>query len=295
MSNIIQIKHGWNTPTSTGVLRSYELGFVDSDNRLIIGVDGALPKEIKVNQATSAEQLGGKSADKYATVENLTKKENPLVVTKAGYADNAGYAGNAGNLGGKPASDYASATSVASNTQNIGKINTTLTNTNTTLANTNSTLANTNSNLNRIDTDLNNTKADLKKVEQAIAGLQPAGNYVKTTKLYDNASGSTGTVTLSDSAANFSLLEIIVGYSDKVICGNAKIYQPNSKSVDISASTVGGTKSIGMSRTRCTISGNTITQSNNYKTQISLTDSGTVTWATPTANNLYIYSVIGYK
>ena len=99
MSNVIQIKHGQSAP-GAGVLKSHELGFVDSDDRLIIGADGEC-KEIRVgyaNWATSAERaesagsagsaenamkLGQKNADEYATVENLTKEEEPLVVNEA--------------------------------------------------------------------------------------------------------------------------------------------------------------------------------------------------------------------
>ena len=144
MSNIIQIKHGTYLP-GDDVLKPYELGFVEGDSRLIIGANGA-PKEIKVNSATSAgfsttagytatadyahgagnaTQLNGKSADKYATVEDLTKKVNPLKVTEAesadyaatagnanqatnaGNAKNADYATDAGKLGNRTASDYA--------------------------------------------------------------------------------------------------------------------------------------------------------------------------------------------
>jgi hypothetical protein len=93
----------------------------------------------------------------------------------------------------------------------------------------------------------------------AIIGAQPKGDYMETKILFNKADGLTGTVRLSESAANFSLLEIIVGYADKVICGNAKVVSPNGKVVDISTSTVGNNKYIGMSRTRCTISGTTIT------------------------------------
>ena len=81
---------------------------------------------------------------------------------------------------------------------------------------------------------------------------------METKILFIRTEGTPGMVELSGDAADFSLLEIIVGYADKVICGSVKVASPNSKVVDISASTVGDTKSIGMSRTRCTISGNTI-------------------------------------
>ena len=112
MSNIIQIKHGWGNP-GNDVLKSHELGFVDSDNRLIIGTNEAY-KEIKVgyaNQAQNAEsaknaenatRLDNKKADEYATVENLTKEEDHLIVTEAinaQWAEEAESAGSAGSAG----------------------------------------------------------------------------------------------------------------------------------------------------------------------------------------------------
>jgi hypothetical protein len=51
--------------------------------------------------------------------------------------------------------------------------------------------------------------------------------------LYDGS--STGSVELSESAANFSYFEIIVDYSDNVICASLKVPSPNNKTVDVSA------------------------------------------------------------
>lgn len=294
MSNIIQIKHGWSTPTSVEVLKPHELGFVDSDNRLIIGDDSTAYKEIKVGYANQA--------------------------VKATDADKAK---DAEKLGGNLPSHYGLASSVTSNTQEIGKIAAALTTTNNNLATTDRNLATTNSdlskiytNLNKTITDLNTTNANLNTINanlnttntnlnSTIANLNTTNVDLKKAVsdieklqpeiLYNSVSGTTGMVTLSKSAVNFSLLEIIVGYADKVICGNAKIVSPDSKIVDISGSIVGSSKQIGISRTRCIISGNTITQSNNYKTQFSAGNNGTVSWNNSTENILYIYTVIGYK
>lgn len=54
----------------------------------------------------------------------------------------------------------------------------------------------------------------------------------KLYKLYDNESGTTGTISLSDSAENYVFLEIY--YKDGIIAGNTKIYSPNGKAFSLS-------------------------------------------------------------
>lgn len=51
--------------------------------------------------------------------------------------------------------------------------------------------------------------------------------------LYDNASGTTGTVTLSESAANFYLFEIYFLDNERNSYSSAKIFSPNGKTVDL--------------------------------------------------------------
>ncbi len=55
--------------------------------------------------------------------------------------------------------------------------------------------------------------------------------WLRPTSLYDNSSGTTGTVTLSETAANFSYLEIFYVYPhwDGYLYGSKKIYSPNGK------------------------------------------------------------------
>lgn len=105
--------------------------------------------------------------------------------------------------------------------------------------------------------------------------------------LYDNSTGTYGTVTLTESAENFTMLEIIIGYSDIYGCNSIKIYNPNSKVFDISA-LVPSSTSISAHRTRCTISDTSITQNYNASGTISGT-----TWGSA-SNKLLIKSVIGY-
>ena len=107
--------------------------------------------------------------------------------------------------------------------------------------------------------------------------------------LYNNSTGTTGTVTLSETAANFTMLEVVVGYSD-VPSQSVKVYSPNGKVFDVSSLITTGSPTATLHRTRLTISGTSITQSNNGST--TMTSAGNLTWA---ANSMYIKTVIGYK
>lgn len=107
--------------------------------------------------------------------------------------------------------------------------------------------------------------------------------------LYDNSTGTTGTVTLNETAANFSMLEIIVGFSDTGACGSLKVYSPNGKTVDVGGITA-TSSGANVNRVRYAISGTTMTASNNYKASWT-----TATSHTFTTNGLYCKQVIGYK
>lgn len=107
--------------------------------------------------------------------------------------------------------------------------------------------------------------------------------------LYSSTSGTNGNVTLSESAANFTWLYIIVGFSDTGAAGSSIVYQPNGKTVDVVAGTV-ASSSFNLQRVRYAISGTTMTVSNNYK--VSCVSSGTQTYS---SNTLYCKAVIGFK
>ena len=116
----------------------------------------------------------------------------------------------------------------------------------------------------------------------------------KPISLFDNPSGTTGTVTLSETAANFSYLEIF--YRDKQ--GNypgynsVKVYSPNGKRVDTtiiqkeSADT--NISNVRINTRSLTISGTSITV-DNYQVNYA-PDGGKYR-----ANEQYIVKVIGYK
>lgn len=74
------------------------------------------------------------------------------------------------------------------------------------------------------------------KVEGDISNSN--GNILGEKILYDNSSGTTGTVTLSESVANFSYLELFFKDSSYGYYNNIRIYSPNGKNVVLSTSHV---------------------------------------------------------
>lgn len=104
--------------------------------------------------------------------------------------------------------------------------------------------------------------------------------------LYDNSSGTTGTVTLSESSANFSYLEIFfVSYSHK----SARVYNPNGKEVKLQSVEYADTQ-YDLWKT-VTISGTNITVKNEYR----IADYGNTLNVAQNTNQVRIYKVIGYR
>lgn len=104
--------------------------------------------------------------------------------------------------------------------------------------------------------------------------------------LYNNATGTTGTVTLSTSAANYSMMEIFFRDNDSH-CSSVKLFSPNGRTACLSMST--GTTNGGMNHKRreVTVSGTSIT-TQSYAEQAY---DGTIT----TVNHIYIIAVVGYR
>ena len=115
----------------------------------------------------------------------------------------------------------------------------------------------------------------------------------KPTSLYDNSSGTTGTVTLSQTSANFNYLEIYYHrHSDKqTMC--QKIYSPNGKNVQLISSWYGadgGTTNLYIYREKISISGTSITVSEKGAGWFNNNQQGV--WE---MDGMYICKVIGYK
>ena len=106
--------------------------------------------------------------------------------------------------------------------------------------------------------------------------------------LYDNSSGSTGNIQLSDSSANYEYLEIY--YKDDINqYASTKVYQPDGKRVTLSMTVVNPSNTQTFVQTACKdISGANITHQKASEIRI---DSHNAT----TSNYIYITKVVGYK
>lgn len=107
--------------------------------------------------------------------------------------------------------------------------------------------------------------------------------------LYSNTSGTTGTITLPRSAADFAFLEI--QYTDgSNRYQTARVYFPNGKSVAIDRTVSNGSATYYCSSV-LTINGTSITQGNQYQTVLNGNDTADIN----TGSLLKITQVIGWK
>jgi hypothetical protein len=106
--------------------------------------------------------------------------------------------------------------------------------------------------------------------------------------LYNSASGTAGTVTLSDSAENYTYLEIFYRSSGDNACGSVKVFSPNGKLVHLG--TIHYIADYDYAKfALVNVSDSMITFSQNY--QITLKSNGSVYSA---ENAIYITRVVGY-
>ena len=110
------------------------------------------------------------------------------------------------------------------------------------------------------------------------------------TSLYDNTSGSNGTINLSDSTANYDKLYIEYKDNDGTF-NSTEITAPNGKTVYLVTQYPYSNSTTYIKCCRCSISGTTITPTNYSETAIKSGNSPTVT----NTNYIYITKVIGYK
>lgn len=106
--------------------------------------------------------------------------------------------------------------------------------------------------------------------------------------LYNSASGTAGAVTLSDSAANYTYLEIFYRSSGDNACGSVKVFSPNGKLVHLG--TIHYIADYDYAKfALVNVSGSMITFSQNY--QITLKNNGSTYSA---ENAIFITRVVGY-
>lgn len=112
--------------------------------------------------------------------------------------------------------------------------------------------------------------------------------------LYDNTTGTTGTVTLSQTAANFNYLEIYYrknnNYTSASAYSSVKVYSPNNKKVDLVWGAVEGSTTNQVQFAVKTISGTQITHNNAGYVNFEASS-----WSRSTnTNEIYIVKVLGY-
>lgn len=111
-------------------------------------------------------------------------------------------------------------------------------------------------------------------------------NKLQPTILYDNTSGTTGTITLSQNVSNFSYIEFIYGKGRPE--ASTKVLATSEYAVLIDYSTITGGPQIGVKKVR--ISGTSVTHANGY--YLNFTSSGVSTGST---NEISIYRVLGWR
>lgn len=110
--------------------------------------------------------------------------------------------------------------------------------------------------------------------------------------LYTNDSGSSGTITLSESAAHFSMMEIYAMNNDGKR-GYTKVFYPHNKDVTLDIATPSYPTYYGKAK-GYTISGTSITLSMSIRTMEYYFANGTTTNSS-NSNSISIYKVIGYR
>lgn len=118
--------------------------------------------------------------------------------------------------------------------------------------------------------------------------LEANGVCLSGKVLYNNASGTAGTVTLSDSVENYTYLEIFYRSSGDNACGSVKVFNPNGKLVHLG--TIHYIADYDYAKfALVNVSGSMITYSQNYK--ITLKSNGS---SYSSENAIYITRVVGY-
>lgn len=109
--------------------------------------------------------------------------------------------------------------------------------------------------------------------------------------IYSNSSGSAGTITLKETAANFSFLEIHYGNSNYQL--TTRVYDPHNKKVPLFFDYMVNSTTHQILTKKVTISKTSITTDTSYSGYANIIDGGTI--YVGTENSVKIYYVIGFK
>lgn len=112
-------------------------------------------------------------------------------------------------------------------------------------------------------------------------------------QLYNNSSGSAGTITLGDSSANYTYIEIFFRDNNNRDCNSEKIYSPNGKTTSLSTTEASTATNTLFRRTRYTISGTSVTPDTSGAGYAQINN--TVPSTNAGGNYIIIYRIIGYK
>ncbi len=127
------------------------------------------------------------------------------------------------------------------------------------------------------------------KGSTTVNNINTTNFQLKPTTLYDNTSGTDGTVTLSETSANFNYLEIFYGKGTDTF-HSVKVYSPDGKGATLITGYVESNTFAQLQMPRISISGTSIT-----KTYPGLLNFDSNTPTTYTSNEVLIYRVLGYK
>ena len=137
---------------------------------------------------------------------------------------------------------------------------------------------------------IDNTTYDVKD-----ASSRNSINNLIPVNLFTSASGEDGEITLSDSSANYSYLEIYYKQQDETY-SFTKVLEPNGKTISLPVFHVTNNGyAISVSARNVTINGNKITtQATNRYMTINLISTNALNGGGNT-NKIYITKVLGYK
>lgn len=124
----------------------------------------------------------------------------------------------------------------------------------------------------------------------AKAASAPRLSGITAHVLYEDETGTTGTVTLSDSAANYTFLDVICSTDEGRQSGTTRVYKPNGKAFEVSVGLVGANGYHSIWFGRYSVSGNTITPILNYRWGAAFNGTEQLD-----ENTLNIITVIGYR
>lgn len=119
--------------------------------------------------------------------------------------------------------------------------------------------------------------------------LEVNGIGLSEVELYNDSTGTSGTVTLSESAANFTYIEIFYRSND-LDFGSVKIYQPNGKKACLMLATPFSGTILYLKTARLAISGTSISKES--ENELELQNGSSI--SAYSASNIYITRVVGY-